>query len=312
MSEAFLKLNLAGAVADVRRFNYVCKVLQILVHERLQALSGSGRKMLLTLVEEVVIHCMGTNKELTTIRLLVSDFMAGLGGGQHYGSPKLLTQHQDAASNLYHLLTNVQVETPADCCEESLTFLDLPLECMRSILRRLSDHQSLLMAAKAHEALEHLVENETVLWQDLCRFHFTPMQIESVRKNLRKMEKRESDRLRWKAALEASAATGNQSDQPVIIKFEEEEDIENIPPADSGLPQTDSSAANDQDVFDWRHMYFEMKKFYGLREVYADMIHICCHCKALFWKGLGHPCVADQPAPCVRVTPQQFIEMLCM
>jgi len=25
-------------------------------------------------------------------------------------------------------------------------------------------------------------------------------------------------------------------------------------------------------------------RHFGLKEMYADMIHICCHCKALFWK----------------------------
>lgn len=44
-------------------------------------------------------------------------------------------------------------------------------------------------------------------------------------------------------------------------------------------------------------------------QVYADLIHICCQCKALFWKGLGHPCVGRE-APSVRVTPHQFVDML--
>jgi len=309
MSEAFLKLNLTGAVADVRRFNYVCKALQILVQERLQALSGSGRKMLLAIVGEVVLHCMGTNKELNTVRMLVSDFMAGLSGGQHYGSPKLLSQHQDAASNLYQLLTNVQFGTPADCCEESLTFLDLPLECLRSILRRLADHESLLTAAKAHEGLQHLVENETAVWRDLCHFHFTQSQIDSVRKNLRKQQEHERDRQRWKAALEAST-TGKENEEPTIIKFKEDDEDSN---ESSSPPLQDiTDGPNTQEPPDWRHLYFELKKFYGMKDVYADMIHICCHCKALFWKGLGHPCVADHPAPSVRVTPHQFIDMLCM
>jgi F-box protein 25/32 len=50
-------------------------------------------------------------------------------------------------------------------------------------------------------------------------------------------------------------------------------------------------------------------RYFGMREVYADMIHICCHCKALFWKDHGHPCVS-RDAPSVRVTPQQFVDML--
>lgn len=39
-----------------------------------------------------------------------------------------------------------------------------------------------------------------------------------------------------------------------------------------------------KDGISWRHAFFELKKYYGLREYYADLIHLCCHCKALFWK----------------------------
>ena len=79
----------------------------------------------------------------------------------------------------------------------------------------------------------------------------------------------------------------------------------------------------------WRQLFFELKKYYGLRETvshllpelftdsfalhlvqYADLIHICCHCKALFWKDHGHPCVSKGEAPSVRVTPKQFVDML--
>ncbi|KAK6053140.1 hypothetical protein COOONC_09355 [Cooperia oncophora] len=59
----------------------------------------------------------------------------------------------------------------------------------------------------------------------------------------------------------------------------------------------------------WRQTFFELKKYNGIREVYADLINICCHCKALFWKTLGHPCLRPG-SPSVRVTPQQFVDML--
>ena len=35
---------------------------------------------------------------------------------------------------------------------------------------------------------------------------------------------------------------------------------------------------------DWKSMYFKLKKRYGHREVYTDMIQQCFHCKCLFWK----------------------------
>ena len=77
--------------------------------------------------------------------------------------------------------------------------------------------------------------------------------------------------------------------------------------------QIDAQRASQKsdDVMTWRHVYFELKKRHGTRETFADMIHICCYCKALFWKQLGHACVSRAAeAPSVRVTPRQFVDML--
>lgn len=35
---------------------------------------------------------------------------------------------------------------------------------------------------------------------------------------------------------------------------------------------------------DWKMAYFKLKRQYGLREVYAEMIHQCQLCKCLFWQ----------------------------
>ena len=45
---------------------------------------------------------------------------------------------------------------------------------------------------------------------------------------------------------------------------------------------------------DWKKIYFNMKRRYGHREIYVDMIYKCVYCKCLFWKEIGHPCkIAD-------------------
>jgi len=33
---------------------------------------------------------------------------------------------------------------------------------------------------------------------------------------------------------------------------------------------------------------------FGLREEYAEIIQLCRNCRCLFWKSIGHPCIADQ------------------
>ncbi|XP_003371728.1 F-box only protein 25 [Trichinella spiralis] len=56
--EAFLKLDIAGSVADVNRFEYTIKVLQILANEKLHSLSASARKAVFQVLEALVVHCM--------------------------------------------------------------------------------------------------------------------------------------------------------------------------------------------------------------------------------------------------------------
>jgi hypothetical protein len=41
-----------------------------------------------------------------------------------------------------------------------------------------------------------------------------------------------------------------------------------------------------QDInnIDWKNAYFKLKRQFGLREVYAEMIHQCQLCKCLYWQ----------------------------
>lgn len=248
MSEAFHRLDLARAVADVRRFNYVCKVVQILVTEKLQNLSGTARKHLLSIIQTIVIHSVEKDVDVTTARDLVTKFGYGL-EGHVWGSPQLASQQLDTVTSLVDTLVNMIVDhgtkTLPDSCEESMTFLDLPREILAEILRRLPDHVSMLECAKVDESLNALVVHESRLWKSLAKFHFTQEQIDKHK-------------------------------QP-------------------GTP--------------WRRVFFTLKRYHGLRETYASLICICCACKALFWKNLGHPCLTPN-APSVRVMPQQFVDML--
>ncbi|TKR95503.1 hypothetical protein L596_009667 [Steinernema carpocapsae] len=246
MSEAFHRLDMGRAVVDVRRFNYVCKVLQIIVSEKLVSVSATARKHVLSIIQAIVFNSVENDSHVSVARDLVNNFGSGL-DGHVCGSPKLVSRQLDIVGNLLETIAERGPKVLAESVEESTTFLDLPREVLTQILRRLPDHVSLLESAKAHEALDALVEGEGKLWSTLCDFHFKIEQIDKHRK--------------------------------------------------PGMS--------------WRHLFFELKKYYGLREVYADLIHICCHCKALFWKDHGHPCISRE-APSVRVTPQQFVDMLLL
>uniref|UniRef100_A0A9J2P7N7 F-box domain-containing protein n=2 Tax=Ascaris TaxID=6251 RepID=A0A9J2P7N7_ASCLU len=245
MSEAFHRLNLARAVRDIRKFNYISKVVQILVQEKLHNLSATARKSLLAIIQAMVLLSVEKDVHISTARSLVRDFATGL-DGHLCGSPKLISKQMGTASDLLELISESKPRTLAESEEGSTTFMDLPRELLSIILRKLPDHTSLLEVAEAHEALKAIVQGESKVWSTLCQFHFSQEQI----------------------AKHLSNSNGS-----------------------------------------WRHTFFELKKYYGLRVAYADLIHLCCHCRAMFWKDHGHPCVSGD-APSVSVMPEQFIEML--
>jgi F-box protein 25/32 len=60
----------------------------------------------------------------------------------------------------------------------------------------------------------------------------------------------------------------------------------------------------------WKKLYSRLSKRYGMKEVYADMLHLCRHCNALFWQLGGHPCpVSNVEAKSRPVPPQTFVTL---
>lgn len=57
--------------------------------------------------------------------------------------------------------------------------LNLPEECIREIILRLSDHRDLTASAQSCDEICSIV-NEQRVWRELTKFHFTAQQIELV------------------------------------------------------------------------------------------------------------------------------------
>lgn len=53
ISEAFYRLDFCNAVHDIRRFNYICKLLHLLITQSLTNLSGCATKVLFTILEQI-------------------------------------------------------------------------------------------------------------------------------------------------------------------------------------------------------------------------------------------------------------------
>lgn len=112
--------------------------------------------------------------------------------------------------------------------------MDLPKECLRAILTHLPDHESLLTAAKAHEALEMLVNVETNIWRDLCKFHFTQSQIDQTLERIYQQIDKHKRRTEQLIA---------EQKENLIVKT-----------------PSYMNMVDDVDTISWRHLYFENKK----------------------------------------------------
>ena len=62
-------------------------------------------------------------------------------------------------------------------------------------------------------------------------------------------------------------------------------------------------------------LYHRLRRLHGLREEYAEMVHLCRACRCLFWKALGHPCsvhlarlsAEERQRYCVPIPPITFL-----
>lgn len=77
---------------------------------------------------------------------------------------------------------------------------------------------------------------------------------------------------------------------------------------------------------DWEDIFHRCRRLFGLREDYAETLHLCRNCRCLFWKTYGHPCIetnnqsldnnnsleSDPESYYVPVPPQAFLKFFSL
>ena len=139
-----------------------------------------------------------------------------------------------------------EINTCNDKENTKIGFENIPVDCKLEIMRRLNTGLDLVNLAKCSRNLNDIISKELAIWKNLCQFHFQQTNINS---------------------LLNSKLAGVKNNK---IESKETNDRQ---PVDT----------NDHDL-DWKLIYFRLKRRYGHREVYVDMIHKCFYCKSLFWK----------------------------
>ncbi|KAK7862923.1 hypothetical protein R5R35_002970 [Gryllus longicercus] len=236
LSDAFKRLDFRNAVHDVRRFNYICKLLDLLISQKMTMLSGCAQKVLFNMLEEVAYQVSASQQNIHMLNKLLHQLQAMINcacWGRPLGSTLLWEKHLRTINRILSIANRIQIREPGDDVFPKLQ--NLPEECVREVLLRLADHKDLENSGKAYSVMQRLVDEQRI-WRELCQFHFSPQQISFI------MEREQME----------------------------------------GRPR------------DWQTAYHKLRKSFGLREEYAEMIQLCRNCRCLFWKSIGHPCIADQ------------------
>jgi len=233
LSDAFKRLDFRSAVHDVRRFNYICKLLDLLISQKLAALSGCAQKVLFNMLEEVAYQVSASQQNIHLLNKLLRQLRGMIDcacWGRPLGSTQLWENHLVTINRILTIANTIQIREPGD--EVFPKLQNLPEECVREVMLRLTDHKDLEASGKAYSVMARLCDEQRI-WRELCQFHFTPQQIAFI--------------------------TDQQRNHPL----------------------------------DWQQVYHKLRKSFGLREEYAEMIQLCRNCRCLFWKSIGHPCIAD-------------------
>ncbi|TGZ65939.1 hypothetical protein CRM22_005627 [Opisthorchis felineus] len=255
ISEALIGLDLKAAIRDVRRFNYVCKIIQILLKDHFHRLTGRLQLFLIELLRAILSQVQASCNQTAMLRQLLGDLLDNLERNKydHIGSAILWDNHRKAVDEINAELDGFDIEKclrtvakqqrtkPLSTSEWTLAKTDdlslekLPTECLSRVLSFVNSPRDLETASLASGAIASLVE-EDHLWRNLTLTHFDMDQMSSVH----------FGRPGWR-------------DEP---------------------PAT-------MDDCNWRRAYLRLLKRYGDQHFYTAKLAACEVCCCIFWPLTG-------------------------
>ncbi|ESO03779.1 hypothetical protein HELRODRAFT_100036 [Helobdella robusta] len=287
VAEALVKLGVAESVKDIRKVNYICKLMQELVRNQMTSLSGSAQKYTMKVIEQIIANCISNNyPSKKAVSDLLNDLETTLVTGfyNHVGSASLWEEHHKKLDWLKKILQPAYPDKDAkqtsleekyadvDHLENKLTLKDLPLEMLHEVMAKLTNHEDLNNTIEAvfsrqpleeeelppqqqqHQGLQqqqqHDQQKNSILYRNLISFHFP-------------------DKTKWRTVLRRKEESVDE-----LTSYE---------------------------------LYMRLLRRYGPRETYADMLNQCRHCQALYWAGQGHPCFVNNVSPVSRPIPPHLL-----
>ncbi|GAA6084658.1 F-box only protein 25 isoform X1, partial [Tachysurus ichikawai] len=116
LGEAFNRLDFSTAIQDMRRFNYVVKLLHLIAKSQLTSLSGAAQKNYFNVLEKIVRKAVDDHQNPRLIKALLQDLSSVLGAltrevGKSVlvGNINIWLCRLETINNWQHQLNNLQI-----------------------------------------------------------------------------------------------------------------------------------------------------------------------------------------------------------
>ncbi|KAM6954560.1 F-box only protein 25 [Aplochiton taeniatus] len=179
LGEAFHRLDFSSALQDIRRFNYVAKLLQLIAKSQLPSLSGAAQKNYFNVLEKIVRKVLDDQQNPRLIKDLLQDLSStlciltkGMGKCVLVGNVNIWVCRLEAIFNWQQQLNNLQIPKQLS---NGMTLSDLPLHMQNNILYKFSDACDIINLGQTTPTL-HTLSEDRQLWKKLCHFHFSEKQ----------------------------------------------------------------------------------------------------------------------------------------
>lgn len=268
LSDVFKTLDMINSVYNIRRLNYIVKVndiflsfefksilklfllkiVQILFKEKLSELSGNAQRYLFQILERMIDT--GKHQKLQNSVKKKKNFISVSKTGDNITSmQRMITQFHTSIHSAYPFYYYIGSEFLWRQHIEQLTRMK---ERLKTAQDQRKFHFDRLPIEIQGEILKKLDNGK-----DLLR-------IGSINRNLYYVTQ---ELLLWKQLCLHHYGEQTLSNKQIIFGFLKKQ-------------YKDNEAEN----IDWKKVYFKLKRRYGLREIYAEMISQCQACKTLFWQ----------------------------
>ncbi|XP_039079837.1 F-box only protein 25 isoform X1 [Hyaena hyaena] len=179
LGEAFNRLDFSSAIQDIRRFNYVVKLLQLIAKSQLTSLSGVAQKNYFNILDKIVQKVLNDHQNPRLIKDLLQDLSStlcilvrGVGKSVLVGNSNIWVCRLETVLAWQQQLQNLQMTKQVN---DGLTLSDLPLHMLNNILYRFSDGWDIVTLGQVTPTLSVLSEDRQ-LWKRLCQYHFAEKQ----------------------------------------------------------------------------------------------------------------------------------------